>query len=94
MFRHEIEPLVCRFMETAEKWRREELACEQKGLSPENRKEVEEITRRLIRRVLFFQVNRIKHLRNRGDLSPEAIDVIKKLFEVGGDDDASHRLQG
>lgn len=86
-FRHEIEPLVKRLMAASEAWQQAMVEESAGHLPGESRAEVQAITRRLVRRLLLFPVNRLKGLRDRGDLSAEAITLLKELFEVNPNDD-------
>jgi glutamyl-tRNA reductase len=90
-FRREIEPLVARLVATAEAVRQDELGRRSAGLDAETGGVVDAVTRRVIRRVLLLPVNRLKELRNQGDLSPEAIEFLRRIFEVRSDDDPSRR---
>ncbi len=91
LFRLEIEPLVRRLIDAGDAWWTHEVERSSEELSEENRRKVEEITGRLVRKFLLLPVNRLKRLRNRGDLSAEAITVIKELFKVGDHDYPSNR---
>jgi len=88
-FRTEIEPLVARLIREADSLWAEEVAKRAADLSPEARRAVEEVARKVARRVLLFPVKRLKDLRNRGDLTPEQMALIRTIFEVETDDTPS-----
>ncbi|HAK95564.1 MAG TPA: glutamyl-tRNA reductase [Planctomycetes bacterium] len=90
-FRLEVEPVVRAFIEAADSWQREELARRAEELPPEARDKVAAIVRRLVHKVLFAPLNRLKALRNRGDLTPEALALVREIFEVGTDGDDPDR---
>ncbi len=90
-FRLEVEPVVRAFIEATDAWQREELAHGAEELPPEVRDKVAAMVRRLVHRVLFVPLNRLKALRNRGDLTAEALALVREIFEVGTDDDDPDR---
>ena len=90
-YRLEIEPLVSRMIAAVDAWREEELGREAEALPAGMKKRIEDVTRRLVRRMLFVPVNRLKRLRNRGDLTPEVMEAIKTIFEAELDEETTRR---
>jgi glutamyl-tRNA reductase len=93
-FRLEVEPVVRAFVEAADAWQREELARRADELPPEARDKVAALVRRLVHKVLFTPLNRLKTLRNRGDLTPEALALVREIFEIETDGDDPNRHTG
>jgi glutamyl-tRNA reductase len=90
-FRLEVEPVVAAFIEATDAWQREELARETADLPADVRDKVAAMVRRLVHKVLFHPVNRLKTLRNRGDLTPAGVALVRELFEVRTDAHDSDR---
>ncbi len=90
-FRLEVEPVVAAFIDATDRWQREELGREGAELTPDVRDKVARMLRRLVHKVLFLPVNRLKAIRNRGDLTPAGAALVREMFEVRDDEHDSDR---
>ena len=76
----EVDPVIRHLIERFEIIRRGELQSTLENFPPEQHEAVDQMTRRLVNKLIFFPIERLKSIRDMQGLSEDEIAFLKKLF--------------
>jgi glutamyl-tRNA reductase len=76
----EVDPVIRHLIERFENIRRGELQSTLENFPPEQHDAVDQMTRRLVNKLIYFPIERLKSIRDMQGLSEDEIAFLKKLF--------------